>query len=492
MSDAPAPLIVLVDQARIPALEDVFHSAQEKGLKYFIRAAWEQVEPAQTFTDGWHIDAICDHLEAVTRGELEKLVINVPPGHAKSLLTGVFWPAWAWTAHPHLRWIFGSYAANLSIRDSIKMRELLLSDWYQARWGDKVKIKATKDTQAEYETSMGGFRYATSVGGSVTGRHAHVQVIDDPLSALQAYSEAERASANLWVDSTLSTRWVPGEPQKRVVVMQRLHEDDPTGHLLRQGGYEHLCLPAEYEPRTYSMPSAINWTDPRTAPGELLWPALYPKEKVDALKRQLGSYGAAGQLQQRPAPADGGVLKRTSFKTYRAAELPAQFDRVTVSVDANFGETVSNDPDYVVIQVWGSVGAMSYLIRQIRDRFNYPQTKAALRQLRKAYPNAYQTIIEKKANGAALISELKGEIPGLVEYSPKDSKLSRVHAVVPQIEAGQVWLPHPDDEPWIDAFYHEAAAFPAGSHDDQVDAMAQYLITHVNSDLGYFLQMASR
>ena len=469
-----------------------FCALPKTGLKNFIEAAWEQVEPSQKFTGGWHIDAICDHLTAVTDCRLEKLVINVPPGHAKSLLTSVFWPAWAWTMQPHLRWIFGSYASNLSIRDSIKMRELIMSDWYQARWGDKVKIKTTKDTQAEYETSMGGFRYATSVGGSVTGRHAHIQVIDDPLNALQAYSEAERTSANLWIDSTLSTRWVPGEPQRRVLIMQRLHEDDPTGHLLRQGGYEHLCLPAEYEPRVHPVPSAIGWADPRKDAGELLWPALYPQSKIDALKRQLGSYGAAGQLQQRPAPADGGIFKRSMFKTYRAAELPARFDQLVASIDANFGETVSSDPDYVVIQVWGRLGAMNYLIRQVRGRFDYPQTKAALRQLRKAYPNVYQWIIELKANGPALVSELKTEFPGVVGYRPTESKLARAHSIIPQVDAGQVWLPHPDEEPWIDDYYHELAAFPAGSHDDQVDAMVQFLLTNVNSDLGYFLAMSAR
>ena len=431
-----------------------FCALPKTGLKNFIEAAWEQVEPSQKFTGGWHIDAICDHLTAVTDCRLEKLVINVPPGHAKSLLTSVFWPAWA--------------------------------------WGDKVKIKTTKDTQAEYETSMGGFRYATSVGGSVTGRHAHIQVIDDPLNALQAYSEAERTSANLWIDSTLSTRWVPGEPQRRVLIMQRLHEDDPTGHLLRQGGYEHLCLPAEYEPRVHPVPSAIGWADPRKDAGELLWPALYPQSKIDALKRQLGSYGAAGQLQQRPAPAEGGVFKRSMFKTYRYAELPARFDQIEVCVDANFGETVSSDPDYVVIQVWGQVGAFSYLLRQLRSRFDYPQTKAALRQLRKVYPNAHCWRVEKKANGAALISELKGEFPGVVPFEPKESKLARAHAAIPQIDAGQVWLPHPEDEPWIEDYYHELTSFPNGTHDDQVDATTMHLVSKIDSDLSYFLQMASR
>lgn len=461
-----------------------------KGFANFIRLAWHVVEPAHAFVPGFHIDAIAEHLEAVRTNAIGNLIINVPPGHAKSTIVGVLWPAFCWTLQPELRFICGSYALNLATRDSIRMRELVGSDWYQERWGDKVIIKGGKDTQAEYETSMRGMRYATSVGGSVTGRHAHIQLLDDPLGALQAHSEAERNAANLWIDSALSTRWLPGVPSHRVVIMQRLHEDDPTGHLLRQGGYEHLCLPAEYEPRTHVSAIAGLTADVRTVPGELLWPQLYPRAKIEELKRQLGSYGAAGQLQQRPAPADGGIFKKNSLRYYRYAELPAKFNYIEFSVDCNFGETVSSDPDYVAIGVFGVCGANSYLLRMVRERFDYPQTKATLRQLRKSYPGVSVCRVERKANGAALISELKGEWPGLVGYEPKESKLARAHTIIPQVEAGQFFLPHPDDDPMTGTIEHELMSFPHGSHDDMVDSIVMHLISKVDSDLAYFMNMA--
>ena len=275
----------------------------EDSLYEFMEQAWGIVEPGVTFKGNWHLKAICDHLEAVSTGEINNLVINIPPGCCKSILVSVMWPAWEWTRNPKLRYMGASYGADLAIRDAMKCRDIVLSEWYQERWPE-VQIRAGADQKTKYELITGGWRMATSVGGRATGEHPDRKIVDDPLSASQADSDAERESANTWFDRTLSTR---GESRgaRTVVVMQRLHERDVTGHIIADlTGYEHLCLPMKYEGNRGK--TSIGWEDPRTTEGSLLWPEMFPAKSVDKLERLLGEYGHAGQLQQRPAPAGGG------------------------------------------------------------------------------------------------------------------------------------------------------------------------------------------
>jgi predicted phage terminase large subunit-like protein len=439
-----------------------------RGLRYFVKMAWPWVQPETEYVHGWHIETLCAHLEAVTSGTLRRLVINVPPGHMKSLLVNVFWPAWTWTVKPHLRFMFASYGGDLAIRDSLAMRRLIDSPWYQRNWGDAFTIRADRDTQSRFETDKDGYRLATSVDGIATGEHADIQAADDPIKAGDVFHRARREEVKTWWDNTMATRLRKGGA--RVVVMQRLHEDDLAGHLLKRGDYEHLCLPEEFE--LPGCRTSLGLVDRRTKPGELLWPQMFPPEEHKRRVRELGSYGAAGQLQQRPSPLEGGFLKRAWWKFYR--ETPAKFDEVFQSWDLTFKGALTSD--FVVGQVWGVRGAECYLLDRLRDRLDFPSSINAIRALSAKWPQATAKVVEDKANGPALIATLKGEVPGIVSFLPEGSKEARAHAVTPMIEAGNVYLPDPSIAPWVHDFVEECAAFPTGAHDDQVDAMTQALL----------------
>jgi predicted phage terminase large subunit-like protein len=404
----------------------------------------------------------------------------------------VFWPAWVWISQPEIRWLFASYAAELSVRDSVRCRRLIESEWYQRRWGQRYQLRGDQNQKHRFENDHTGYRIATSVGGAATGERADVVVVDDPHSVDQAESDAKRQAAVEWFGGTMCTRLNDFTTGHKVVVQQRLHESDVTGDLLAKGGYEHLCLPAEFKPERRCATSI--WTDPRTEAGQLLWPEEVSAEHLAKLKNSLGSYRYAGQYQQRPAP-EGGIFKWAwfrfwqpahmdlpavavrladgSFRQIPAVALPEEFDTMIQSWDMAFKGNA--DSDYVVGQVWGTKGADRFLLYQVRERLDMPATKAAVRSVSARYPKATAKLVEDKANGPAVIQELRHEIEGLIEVSPEGGKIARAHAVASTVEAGNVYLPHPATVAWVEDFLEEATAFPHGRHDDQVDAMTQAL-----------------
>jgi predicted phage terminase large subunit-like protein len=461
-------------------VDDIDRERAMRRLSEFVRQAWHVLEPSTAFVPGWHIDALCEHLEAVTLGQILRLLINMPPRHMKSLLVVVFWLCWEWIRHPELRWLFASYAATLAIRDSVKCRRLIESFWYQSRWGDRFALTSYQNEKSRFENDKTGYRIALGVGGAATGEGGDRVVVDDPHNIREAESETIRQGTLDWFDQVMNTRLNDPKTGAMVIVMQRLHENDLAGHILRQGGYEELKLPAEYEGSKHV--TGIGWQDPRTEPGELLWPERFGAAEIEWLKRSLGSYAAAGQLQQRPAPAEGGILKRRWWRSYLL--LPSEFTEMIQSWDCAFKDTDTSD--YVVGQVWGRIGADKYLLDQVRGRMDCPATIQAIKRLSEKWPQAVAKLVEDKANGPAVVATLKHEIAGLIAVNPQGGKEVRAHAVSPQIEAGNVYLPDPTIAPWVGAFIDECAAFPQGAYDDQVDAMTQALVrlgTPRNNDL---------
>ena len=209
----------------------------ENSLIEFMRQAWDIIEPGTTYVDGWHLHAICDHLQAVSEGKIRNLIINMPPRHCKSILVAVMWPVWTWIRHPEFRWLYASYSGNLSMRDSLKCRRLIQSAWFQERWGEKFGLIGDQNTKTFYENDKYGYRFATSVGGTTTGMGGSAIVVDDPHSAMEAQSDVIREGVLEWWDQAMSTRLNNPKTGAKVIVMQRLHERDLTGHLLKQGGY---------------------------------------------------------------------------------------------------------------------------------------------------------------------------------------------------------------------------------------------------------------
>ncbi len=460
-----------------------------RSLKQFVIQAWPVLEPGP-FVEGIHIDAVCAHLQAVAEGKIRNLIINVPPGHAKSLLTAVFWPAWVWTFRPESRWLFSSYREELAIRDSVRCRRLIESDWYQRNWGRMFQLRGDQNQKQRFENNRSGYRVVVPVSAG-TGERGDYVVMDDPHSVDQAESDAQRSRTVDWYNGSMCTRLNDLTKGHMIVVQQRLHEADLTGDLLLKGGYEHLCLPAEFEPDRRCSTSI--WTDPRTQPGELLWAERVNRAALEELKTKLGSYRYAGQYQQRPAPAGGGMLKTHCFRYWQrrgdhlppvpvtlpdgtiemreAIVRPDFFDTQIQTWDMAFKGT--ENADYVVGQVHGAHGADRFILDQIRGRMDFPETLAAVRTLTERWPKAETKLVEDKANGSAVIASLRHEISGIIAVNPEGGKRARAAAASSQLESGNWYVPHPRIAPWVEPFIAEFAAFPNGANDDQVDAWTQ-------------------
>lgn len=483
----------------LPTIDEINRELAKRSLAEYIRQAWHVVEPGNPYVHGWHIDAIAEHLEAAVRGEIRYLIINIPPRHMKSLLCCVFFPTWVWTFKPETRWLFSSYGENLSIRDSLKCRRVIQSPWYQKAFGDVFRLTGDQNQKTRFENDKTGYRLATGVGGGSTGEGGDFIVVDDPLKAQDAHSVAIRETANDWWDNTMSTRGNNPDKVVRIVIMQRLHEADLTGHLLEKmkadsHRVEHLCLPAEYEPA--NRVTSLGWRDPRTEPGELLWPERFTPAAIVDLKRDMSSYAVAGQLQQRPAPDEGGILKKAAWRYWKPAgvrlpavvirledntlleiepvDLPEAFDQILQTWDCSFKDTKTSD--FVAGQVIARLGANKFMLDYYKERVDITGTMKQIGVWSTKWKRAIAKLIEDKANGTAVIQMLRDRITGLIAIEPEGGKISRAHAVAPEVEAGNVYLPHPALYPWVNEFIESCAGFPNLAHDDDVDAFTQALI----------------
>lgn len=448
--------------------------AQRRGsLKRFVRMIWPIIEPGSEYLHNWHIDAICEHLEAMYFGEMPRLVINIPPGCMKSTICGVALPIWVWIQDPTFKWIFGSYDAGLTLRDAEKALLVLQSEWFVKRWGDRVQMQRRVAGVGDYTNTARGYRFSTSVGGPVTGRHCDWQVADDPHKSADfgAVDTVKR-----WWSGPMATRMRDPKTGRRLVVMQRLHTADLAG-LCAEEGYVHLKIPMEYEPaRTVVTPL---YADPRTEPGELLWPDRFPADVTTMLKKELGPRNASAQLQQEPNPEGGLVFNESWIKLYD--EYPRDIDEQIISIDCTFDATAGSD--FVVLQVWGRAGANMYLLDQMRDRLDFPSTLKMFETACAKHPQAFVKLVEKAANGAALISSLKDRIQGITPVTPRGSKIARANAVTGAMAAGNVHLPR--FASYTGELVEELLSFPSGAHDDQVDAMTQALNHWISKEKGF-------
>jgi predicted phage terminase large subunit-like protein len=443
------------------------------GLKAFLQLAWSLIEPAR-YVDGWHVDEICAHLEAVTRGEIQRLIINIPPGSMKSLTVCAFWPAWTWTEWPETKWIFASYSAGLSRRDGIRHRSLVESEWFHDRWPGLYIPRQNTRSATDFANNRGGFRFSTSVQGGVTGRHADVQVVDDPTKPMdvmggRAVTRTQLNFVRDWWTGTMPSRLANPKKSARVIIMQRLHEADLAGVMEATGDYVVLRLPMRFEKKNPSR--TIVGGDRRTEDGELLWPQRFPEPVVAQLEKDMGAMVTAAQLQQRPTPASGGIFKREWFLK-RWHQLPAGI-RLIQSWDMRFKDDAESG-DWVVGQIWGAKDGEFYLVDQVRARASFEETCKMVQDFTAKWPRALLKLVEDKANGPAVQNTLKKKIRGIVLINPEGGKIARANAVTPILEAGNVWFPA--EAPWMGAFVEEATGFPMGVHDDQVDGMTQALL----------------
>ncbi|MCG9895455.1 MAG: phage terminase large subunit [Fimbriimonadaceae bacterium] len=463
----------------------------------FVRQAWPLVSPDIDLEWWWHLDAMADHLQAVYEGSIRDLLINIPPGMNKSLFGVVLWPAWIWARSPEWGILTASYAQDLALRDAVRTRDVVESDWYRSSYGRDWSLKGDQNTKGYYRTTQGGERLALSVGSKGTGFRGNVLILDDGHNIGDGRHTPEALKGVVdWFQKAMSTRFRDMRQKRRVVIGQRVAEGD-IGDACKAAGYECLILPMRQDLRI-SVPTSLGWKDPREE-GELLFPGMFPAQVVADMERDLGPEQAAAQLQQDPAPAGGlmflaqwrrhwvrpwetaapEVVTAVDAKSGEVSKiqvpilvLPTDFELVILSVDATF--KAAKDSDYVVIQVWGWAEGRAWLLDQVRERLSFTATVQAIREVLSAHPAAAAVLVEDAANGPAIIDTLQREIPIMVPVSAHGAaKEGRAAATTGAWQAGSVATPHPGLTPWAAGFEAELAGFPKAKHDDQVDAMGQ-------------------
>ena len=477
----------------------------EESLAAFVEAAWHVIEPGQSYVHGWHIDMICEHLTAITDGnELEdgtpynRLLCNVPPGTMKSLLVSVFWPAWEWGPRhmPHLRYLCASHSQSLAVRDNVRMRRLVSSEWYQKHW-PHVVLTDDQNAKLKFENTATGFREAVATG-SITGARGDRVIIDDPHSVESAASEAMRATTKDWFLEAVPTRLNNPTTSAIVVIMQRLHEDDVSGIILdQQLGYDHIMLPMRFDP-TRAMPTKLGLMAPRSEEGELLFPERFPLEVVDRDEKVMGKYAVSGQFQQSPIPRGGGVIKRDWWQLWSEGAFPPM-DFILASVDTAYTEKTENDWSALTVmgvftgdqfaQATNMIGAdgryqamgRTYvegapkvmLMTAWQKRLELHDLVVQIAETCKRL-KVDQLIIENKAAGHSVAQEIRRmfghEDFAVRMFDPKSQdKLSRLYSVQHFFEEGMVFAP---DRAWAEMVMTQCAQFPKGKHDDLVDCVS--------------------
>lgn len=442
-----------------------------RSFAYFIKRAWPQIIPDKLRWN-WHMDAMADHMQALATGGISsnRLLINVPPGASKSTVIGVMYPAWLWGpgGQPGHKYIGAAHEQGLAVRDSRMTRELVRSNWYQRIW--PIAFKSDQNEKLYFENAAFGFRQACAIAG-FTGRRGHTVGIDDPLSVEKAHSESDRATALRVLSETIPTRLVDPATSAIVIVMQRLHEKDPSGYVLSQDlGYEHLCIPMEFD-ASRRKTTSIGWTDPRTVDGELMFPDRFPREVVDKYKIALGEYGYAGQMQQRPSPAGGGIFRDD---WWQFCDVPPRTEWRAIYADT--AQKTGQQNDYSVLECWGKseTGAKAVLLDLVRGKWEAPE----LLEHARAFWVKHNTVqnmgplrklaVEDKVSGTGLIQTLKREgIPVTAIQRDRD-KITRAHDAAPSVQAGNVLLTR---GAWLSDFLGEASGFPNAAHDDMLDPM---------------------
>jgi predicted phage terminase large subunit-like protein len=439
-------------------------------LRAFVHKVFATLTPGQTYVRTWHVDAIARQLERIRRGEVRRLIINMPPRSLKSIAASVAFPAYVLGHDPSRRIICVSYSGDLAKKHSNDFRAVLESFWYRSAFPN-TRIGLYKNTETEIELTARGFRLATSVGGTLTGRGGDIIVIDDPLKPDDAMSETKRSAANQWFTNTLLSRLDDKRTGAIVVVMQRVHIDDLTGFLLDQSDeWEVLSLPAvAYCDEV--IPISANRAYHRKA-GEALSPEREPLHVLDGLKLQIGSNAFSAQYQQSPAPPGGAMVKRHWVQRY--SELPPASERLFTLQSWDTASKGGPDNDWSVCTTWIVTRKKRwYLVDVWRQRVDYPALKANVRSLAKRF-GAQRVLVEDTGAGTSLVQELRGLVSGIIEVKPEGDKASRMAVASAKFEAGQVWLP--ERAPWLPDLEAELFAFPGSRHDDQCDSISQSLL----------------
>lgn len=457
----------------VEALRSVTADLCKRSFYHFLVYFWPTIVD-EDYQDNWHISFICEEMQRAAERVFSNqpkeydLIINVPPGSSKSTICTIMFPAWVWTRKAAARILSGSYSAELSTQHAVKSRDILKSTKFQELFPGLIKFKKDMDGKTAYENTDKGSRHITSPGGTATGKHAHFIIIDDPLNPEDSFSDVERKKATRWVDKTLSSRKVNKRVSLTILIMQRLAEDDPTGHLLEKKGkpVRNICLPSEITDLDNVKPKEMEafYID------GLLDPIRLDRVVLAEAREDLGPIDYAGQHLQSPQAAEGNIFKREYWRYYE--ELPAGRPiRITQSWDtAQKAKTIN---DFNVCTTWAQYPTGHYLIDLWKGKCEYPELKSTAK-LKNSEHHPHAVLVEDKVSGTVLIQELKKDttIP-VVGIQVETDKIARAMACTPTLAAGNVYLPLKAS--WTAALVDHAAAFPGVKNDDEEDSITQYL-----------------
>lgn len=464
----------------------------ELSFAEFVKEAAPQVIRGGRFVWGRHIGLLCSHLQAVANDEIDLLLINLPPGCTKSTVLSVLWPAWVWTTNPAASFLCITYNDGLTLRDAIACRELIGTDWYTKRWGDRVQVKFGEDSKGFYRLTGGGWRMSTTRRGRATGEHPNYVIIDDPLSAEQAKVPNERKAFAEWYRDTLASRGMANNV-KHVVGMQRLHVEDTSADFIRENELAEMAgqkkpwtwlrLPMRYDP-DFVMQDQGFGSDWRTKEGELLYPELLDEEKVRKLEKRLGKANTGAQLGQNPQVRDGDFFLMTHLKVIKRTSLPLTFDAVVRFWDRAASD--EGDGAYTAGALVAKKGDRIFLLDMIRVKLRSGAVENLIEQTCFIDENIYgfdklRTCFEiepgsgGKRQGEITIARLRGHrVTGVVARQSKESHAEPLSIAV---ENGEVFVV---DGPYVPEVFHEMGGFPSGKYKDQTDAFAGAYLELVN------------
>jgi predicted phage terminase large subunit-like protein len=447
----------------------LYEALLRNDFRAFLHKSFTTLAPGQKYVRSPYIDAMAWQLERVRRGECRRLIINMPPRSRKSIAASVAFPAFALGRDPSRRCICVSYSGDLARKHSNDFRAVIESDWYRSIFPG-TRVGPYKNSEIEIELTKRGFRLATSVGGTLTGRGGDLIIIDDPLKPDDALSEVKRTGANQWFTNTLLSRQDDKRTGAIIVVMQRIHIDDLTGFLLGQSDeWEVLSFPAiaycDETIRTWGGDTYERRLD------EVLSPEREPLSVLNSLKRDLGSDAFSAQYQQQPAPPGGAMVKRHWVKRFK--DLPPTSERLFVLQSWDTASKGGPENDWSVCTTWVLArGKRWYLVDVWRGRVDYPALKAKVQSHAEAW-KAKRVLVEDAGAGIALVQELQGRVAGIIAVKPEGDKVSRMAVASAKFEAGQVFLP--ERAPWLPDLESELFVFPGSRYDDQCDSISQAL-----------------
>lgn len=494
----------------------------EGSLIEFSEYVWPVVEPAIPFVRGWVLEAIAEHLEAVAYGQIRRLLINVPPGFTKSLMTDVFFPAWLWGPQnrPHMRFLCASYSEHLTVRDNMRCRNIIISDRYQKLWKDRFAVSTDQFTKIKFANDKTGWKLATSVGGVGTGERADIVIVDDPNNPMEMESEAVRETTKMWFTEVLPDRLNNPSESSIIVIQQRTHEEDVSGIAIsREMGYTHLMVPMRHDVGRHCVTvlgidsdgDEVVWEDPRVEEGELAWPNRFTDQICKDLERDKGPYAWEGQYQQKPEPRGGAIIKRDYWQLWKGDNFP-RFEYLIASLDTAYTSKEENDAS--ALTVWGvfrededlNIGGEALwmgrggqtlrppegrpklmLIYAWQERLEFPQLVQKVVGTCTMGPEKWngprfpvdKLVIESKASGISVAQELHRLLSGsgqlgidLVNPTTYGDKVARAHSVLHLFADEMIYAP---DRGWADTVINQCAIFPRGAHDDLVDSTTMAL-----------------